>query len=186
MTTVVPLDRYRAEWLYFTRSKGSVRLRELAGLGYSTRSYADSDEAVRDELFSRMGTDFPSGLDPRNLSNPILPQNSFVTLKSGRPVAFCILSSVDQGKTAVLDCLAVSDKHRGNQIYLTCLIPAIDSLLAAGTKKLAYAYNLENYSLPPIVTSRDWFPGKTVTRMHSYQLPLDKSTANAPVPSWRL
>jgi len=172
MTTVIRVAQSRNDWEAFVSGPGARKIAALTELGYSVVSFADASAELLENLYQRSGRSYPAFLDPRLGEKTRLSDSSFIAVRDGQPAAFCVMSSIDNGRTAVLDSLAATSEDRGSGAFLMCVVSAVHSLLAHGCNKIAYAYSLTNGSLPDIVTSKEWFPGKRVTQLNEYSLAL--------------
>jgi len=172
ITTVIPLsrDNIKAEWFAFATGKGGRMLEKLKKRGYTAVSYNEAAPEVLENLYAQMGVNFPAYLDPRKVPNPMLKRHSYITVRDNQTVAYCIMTSADEGKTAILEHMAASKELHGRGAFLPCFIAAVSSLFAEGVCKLSYAYSVNNERLPKIATDMSWFSGKTVKQLYEYTL----------------
>ena len=100
----------------------------------------------------------------------MLKQHSYIVVRDSQAVAYCTMTSADEGKTAILEHMAASKELHGRGAFLPCFIAAVSSLIAEGVCKLSYAYSVNNEKLPKIATDMSFFSGKTVKNLYEYTL----------------
>jgi len=114
-------ERCRRIWDVFMREKGKRICSKFIGRGYKTLPFSKASTVTFDRLKASIGREFASTLNPfsyvSNQNDRIVPEYSYITLKNDDPVAFVIVTTVDD-KNLVFQQLSTALGHQGNGIFL--------------------------------------------------------------------
>jgi len=161
----------RADWNKFLSGRNGMMLERLKERGFYAMPFSEAPTEFLDSIYMEMGKKFPAHLDPRHCPNMILEHHSFITVQESTPVAYCVVTSADGGKTAIVEHMAASSDLLGRGVFLPCLASAVNSLLNDGVcAKISFAYDANNNKLPKIMTDDTWFSDMTVKQMYEYIL----------------
>ena len=169
--TVRVSDSSKAEWRSFSEGRGGRILKSLTAKGFGVKSFGEleSNSQVLEKLYAMMSGEFSSSLDPRNRFNKMLKSNSFVTVKNEIPVAYSIVTSADDGKTAILEYMSTAGVHIGTGVFLPCLMASIESILQ-GDKcgSIAFTHNDDNRRMKNLIQGTFTFMDMSVRKTLIY------------------
>ena len=154
-TTVIVCvsDVFKSEWHIFLETYS-----RLSGLlskkGYIAKNFAELEPEILETLYEMMGSKFSDTLDPRSRFNHMLERHSFVTIANGLPTAYSVITSADDGKTAIIEYMSAAKGFIGKGVFLPCLISSVESLLLGGEcTKIAYTFNDGNDNMKKLIKS---------------------------------
>ena len=114
-------DACKKEWDIFMEKRGKRICNTLEERGFKTLNFAEAPTNVFNTLRTAIGSRFPSNLDPfryiDNMSDRLVAEYSFVTLKEDEPVAFATVTTVDY-RTLVFQQLSTNFRHQSNGAFL--------------------------------------------------------------------
>lgn len=114
-------ERCSRIWTAFMKEKGTRIHSVLTGRGFKTLPFSEASPETFDRLKASIGMEFVSNLDPfkfiSNQNDRLVPDYSFITLKNDAPVAFVIVTTVDD-KSVVFQQMSITLKHQGSGVFL--------------------------------------------------------------------
>jgi len=168
VTTIAPpSDANKANWAAFI-SRINVPLNNLTDKGFCTVDFSQATPELLQELYARIGTDFPAWLDPRKSTNQMMPLHSFITTYRGSPVTYCVAATIPGSEhTAIVEYMAVSSGFINKGVFLPSLVSCVESLITAG-KKVAWTVHIGNKSMTKLMHNKLRFSDVTVKYQDEY------------------
>ena len=173
--TVVSLtERSKTEWLEITKSRRSVLMAKLSEKGFVSQNYIDSSPETIEVLHENLMNDFPYRLDPRDCTNEVMEKHSFITSYQGNPVSYCIASTADNGKSAIIEFLAAAYGYINKGAFFPALVSCVDSIINdSECNKIAWTVRSENKRMQQMMSRTLQFTDMTVKNQIEYQYQTD-------------